>query len=69
MQNIRGVACITSTKNKRSIINISKNKMKNRPTWELKAMIRALESMGGFFNTEEDNQRLKEAKEELKNRK
>ena len=40
----------------------------NYATWELKAMIKALESLGGFFNTEEDNKRLKEAKEELKKR-
>jgi hypothetical protein len=38
-------------------------------SWELKAIIKALSlPVNTFFNTEEDNQRLKEAKEELKKR-
>lgn len=34
----------------------------NRATWELKAMHKALTSLGGFFNNEEDNQRLEAVK-------
>jgi hypothetical protein len=30
----------------------------DRPTWELKNMKKALESLGGFFNTDEENERL-----------
>jgi hypothetical protein len=30
----------------------------NRPRWELLNMKKALESLGGFFNTEEDDKRL-----------
>ena len=37
-------------------------------TWELKNMIKAL-SMMELLNTDEENKRLKKAKQELKNRK
>lgn len=30
----------------------------DRARWELLAMKKALESLGGFFNTEEDDERL-----------
>ena len=43
------------------------NKMKNRATWELKNMVKAL-SMLELLNTEEENKRLQEAKQELKRR-
>ena len=42
-------------------------KMKNQPTYALKNMIKAL-SMLELLNTEEENQRLKDAKQELKQR-
>ena len=41
--------------------------MKNRATYELKNMIKAL-SMFELLNTEEENQRLEDAKKELKKR-
>ena len=41
--------------------------MKHIATWELKNMIRAL-SMMKLLNTDEENKRLEEAKQELKNR-
>lgn len=41
--------------------------MKNRETWELKNMVKAL-SMLELLNTEEENKRLQEAKQELKRR-
>ena len=41
--------------------------IKNKPTWELRAMINAL-SMLPLLNTEAENERLEEAKEELKRR-
>ena len=41
--------------------------MKNRATYELKNMIKAL-SMFELLNTEEENQRLEDAKQELKMR-
>jgi len=44
--------------------------MKNKPTWELKAMVKALSlPISSFLNTDEDNKRLERAKQELKNRK
>tara|TARA_R100000234_G_scaffold69731_1_gene42813 strand:+ start:777 stop:956 length:180 start_codon:yes stop_codon:yes gene_type:complete len=46
--------------------NFKKEKiMKNRATWELKNMVKAL-SMLELLNTEEENKRLQEAKQELK---
>tara|TARA_Y100000114_G_scaffold82624_1_gene76282 strand:- start:525 stop:683 length:159 start_codon:yes stop_codon:yes gene_type:complete len=42
--------------------------MKNRATWELKNIVKAL-SMFELLNTEEENKRLQEAKQELKRRK
>ena len=41
--------------------------IKSKPTWELRAMIRAL-SMMPSLNTEAENERLEEAKEELRRR-
>ena len=41
--------------------------IKNKPTWELKVMINAL-SMLPLLNTKAENERLEEAKEELKRR-
>ena len=41
--------------------------MKHRATWELKNMIKAL-SMMKLLNTDEENKRLKQAKQELKSR-
>ena len=41
--------------------------MKNRATYELKNMVKAL-SMLELLNTEEEAQRLEDAKKELKNR-
>ena len=43
-------------------------KVNNRPTWELKNMVKAL-SMMRALNTDEENERLAEAKQELKKRK
>lgn len=34
----------------------------NRAEFELRHMVKALQSLGGFFNTDEDNQRLEAAK-------
>ena len=42
--------------------------MENRATWELKNMIKALSIME-ILNTSEENERLRQAKEELKRRK
>ena len=42
--------------------------MQNRATWELKNMIKALSIME-ILNTSEENERLRQAKEELKKRK
>ena len=41
--------------------------MKNRATWELKNMVKAL-SMLELLNTEEENKSIQEAKQELKRR-
>jgi|TARA_R110000823_G_scaffold40847_1_gene107947 hypothetical protein len=41
--------------------------MKNKATWELKKIVKAL-SMLELLNTQEENKRLQEAKQELKNR-
>ena len=42
--------------------------MEHRATWELKNMIKALSIME-ILNTSEENERLRQAKEELKRRK
>ena len=43
--------------------------MKNRATWELKHMVKALSSpISTFLNTAEDNKRLQDAKQELRRR-
>ena len=42
--------------------------MQNSATWELKNMIKALSIME-ILNTSEENERLRQAKEELKRRK
>ena len=41
--------------------------MKHRTTWELKNMIKAL-SMMSVLNTDKENKRLEQAKQELKSR-
>ena len=41
--------------------------IKSKPTWELRAMINAL-SMLPLLNTKAENERLEEAKEELRRR-
>lgn len=41
--------------------------MKYKATWELKNIIKAL-SMMSVLNTDEENKRLEQAKQELKNR-
>jgi hypothetical protein len=41
--------------------------IKSKPTWELRVMIRSL-SMMPSLNTEAENERLEEAKEELRRR-
>tara|TARA_R100000008_G_scaffold49163_1_gene29305 strand:- start:427 stop:567 length:141 start_codon:yes stop_codon:yes gene_type:complete len=41
--------------------------VKNKATWELKNMVKAL-NMFEILNTEEENRRLKEAKKELNKR-
>ena len=44
--------------------------LENKPTWELKAMIKALSlPISSFLNTEEDNKRLENAKKVIKERK
>tara|TARA_R100001594_G_scaffold75981_1_gene110711 strand:+ start:1496 stop:1651 length:156 start_codon:yes stop_codon:yes gene_type:complete len=44
--------------------------LRKKPTWELKVMIRALsQPISSFLNTNEDNQRLENAKKVLKERK
>ena len=44
--------------------------LEKKPTWELKAMIKALElPISSFLNSDDDNLRLKNAKEVLKRRK
>ncbi len=43
-------------------------KVKNWANWELENAKKALEMLGGFFNTEEDNQRLEAIKKVLKER-
>ena len=44
--------------------------LENKPTWELKAMIKALElPISSFLNTDEDNEKLENAKKVLKERK
>jgi hypothetical protein len=40
----------------------AKQVLGNRAEYELRHMVKALQSLGGFFNTDEDNQRLKAAK-------
>jgi len=41
--------------------------MKHKATWELKNIIKAL-SMMSVLNTDKENKRLEQAKQELKNR-
>ena len=41
--------------------------MKHKATWELKNIIKAL-SMMSVLNTDEENKRLEQAKQELKSR-
>ena len=41
--------------------------MKHKATWELKKIIKAL-TMMELLNTDEENKRLEQAKQELKNR-
>ena len=41
--------------------------MENKSTWELKNMVKALSIMS-VLNTDEENKRLEEAKQELKRR-
>ena len=41
--------------------------MENKATWELKNMVKALSIMS-VLNTDEENKRLEEAKQELKRR-
>jgi hypothetical protein len=41
--------------------------MENKATWELKNIVKAL-SMMSVLNTDEENKRLEEAKQELKRR-
>jgi hypothetical protein len=41
---------------------------KDNPTWELKNIKKALEMLGGFLNTDEDNRRLEAVKIILKGR-
>ena len=47
---------------------MNKRNYRHAPTWELKNTKKALETLGGFFNTPEDEERLKAVKEELKRR-
>ena len=45
-------------------------KLRKKPTWELKVIIKALsQSISSFLNTDEDNERLENAKKVLKERK
>tara|TARA_Y100001972_G_scaffold107185_1_gene136132 strand:- start:266 stop:424 length:159 start_codon:yes stop_codon:yes gene_type:complete len=44
--------------------------IRKKPTWEIKAMIKALsQPISSFLNTDEDNQRLENCKLVLKERK
>ena len=44
--------------------------LRKKPNWELKVMIKALsQSISSFLNTDEDNERLKNCKLVLKERK
>lgn len=48
---------------------MNKNTIKNKPTWELRNMKKALSgNVASFLNTKEDNERLKLVKKELKER-
>ncbi len=43
--------------------------LRKKPTWALKVMIKALsQSISSFLNTDEDNERLENAKKVLKER-
>ena len=43
--------------------------LRKSPTWSLKVMIKALsQPISSFLNTDEDNERLEKAKQELKRR-
>ena len=44
--------------------------LRKKANWELKVMVKALsQPVSSFLNTDEDNKRLKRAKQELKRRK
>ena len=44
--------------------------LRKKPSWELKVMIKALsQPISSFLNTDEDNERLENAKKVLKERK
>ena len=44
--------------------------LRKKPTWELKVMVKALsQPVSSFLNTDEDNERLENAKKVLKERK
>ena len=45
-----------------------KTGFENSPTWELKNIKKALESLGGFFNTPSDDERLSLVSLELSRR-
>ena len=43
--------------------------LRKKPTWELKVMIKALsQSISSFLNTDEDNERLENARKVIKER-
>jgi len=50
-----------------SFNNFKGDNMENKATWELKNIVKAL-SMMSVLNTDEENKRLEEAKQELKRR-
>jgi len=44
--------------------------LRKKPSWELKVMIKALsQSISSFLNTDEDNERLENARKVIKERK
>lgn len=47
---------------------MSKKILEKKESWELKRMKKALESLGGFFNTDEENETLQSIKTILKRR-
>ncbi len=44
----------------------AQNNLGDRAEWELKQMKKALTTMGGFFNNEEDNERLRDVETVLR---